>query len=107
MAKSMRCKREKRLRAIRREIIATDPIVLKKDAAKLAAQEAALAAPKLVVKSPFTSMTNDTSNKMDVEMADGSQSARSLKPLGKKMKKKLKIAKKKNHGKGKIRRKNV
>ncbi|KAF3637570.1 hypothetical protein BC332_04986 [Capsicum chinense] len=114
MAKSMRSKREKRLRAIRREIVATEPTVLKKEAAKLAAQEAALAAPKLVVKSPFTSMSMDTSastsnndNKMDVEMADGSQRTKSLKPLGKKMKKKLKIAKKKNHGKGKIRKKNI
>ncbi|XP_059285150.1 uncharacterized protein LOC132038507 [Lycium ferocissimum] len=114
MAKSMRCKREKRLRAIRREIVATEPSVLKKEAAKLAAQEAALAAPKLVVKSPFSSTTMDTDvstsnndTKMDVEMADGNESAKSLKPLGKKMKKKLKIAKKKNHGKGKIRRKNV
>ncbi|XP_009614340.1 uncharacterized protein LOC107829074 [Nicotiana tabacum] len=114
MAKSMRCKREKRLRAIKREIVASEPSVLKKEAAKLAAQEAALAAPKLVVKSPFTSTTMDTStstpnndNSMDVEMADGNQSAKSLKPLGRKMKKKLKIAKKKHFGKGKIRRKNV
>lgn len=61
MAKSMRCKREKRLRAIKREIVASEPSVLKKEAAKLAAQEAALAAPKLVVKSPFTSTTMDTS----------------------------------------------
>lgn len=43
----------------------------------------------------------------DVEMADGSQRTKFLKPLGKKMKKKLKIAKKKNHGKGKIRKKNI
>ncbi|XP_009786185.1 uncharacterized protein LOC107792768 [Nicotiana tabacum] len=114
MAKSMRCKREKRLRAIKREIVASEPSVLKKEAAKLAAQEAALAAPKLVVKSPSTSTAMDTSastpnndNAMDVEMADGNQSAKSLKPLGRKMKKKLKIAKKKHFGKGKIRRKNV
>ncbi|XP_055806478.1 uncharacterized protein LOC129875075 [Solanum dulcamara] len=114
MAKSMRSKREKRLRSIRRDIVATEPTVLKKEAAKLAAQEAALGAPKLIVKSPFSPTTMDTSastsntdTKMDVEMADGNESAKSLKPLGKKMKKKLKIAKKKNHGKGKIRRKNV
>ncbi|KAL0400992.1 UNVERIFIED_CONTAM: hypothetical protein Slati_4129100 [Sesamum latifolium] len=49
MAKSMRSKREKRLRAIRRELV--EPIYEKKDAAKLAAQEAALAAPKLPVRS--------------------------------------------------------
>ena len=48
MAKSMRCKREKRLRAIRREMV--EPYYEKKDEAKLAAQEAALAAPKLPVK---------------------------------------------------------
>ncbi|KAK3005564.1 hypothetical protein RJ639_015809 [Escallonia herrerae] len=48
MAKSMRSKREKRLRAIRREIV--EPIYEKKEAAKLAAQEAALNAPKLPVR---------------------------------------------------------
>ena len=50
----MRSKREKRLRAIRREMV--DPFYDKKEAAKLAAQEAALAAPKLPVRSsPLTS----------------------------------------------------
>ena len=48
MAKSMRSKREKRLRAIRREIV--EPLYEKKEAAKLAAMEAALAAPKLPVR---------------------------------------------------------
>jgi len=52
MAKSMRSKREKRLRAIRREIV--EPYYDKKEAAKLAAQEAALAAPKLQVSVPST-----------------------------------------------------
>ncbi|KAG9158710.1 hypothetical protein Leryth_027333 [Lithospermum erythrorhizon] len=52
MAKSMRSKREKRLRAIRREMV--EPLYEKKDAAKLAAQEAALAAPKLPVRSKPT-----------------------------------------------------
>ncbi|KAI3458349.1 hypothetical protein Pfo_015012 [Paulownia fortunei] len=115
MAKSMRSKREKRLRAIRRELV--EPIYEKKDVAKLAAQEAALAAPKLPVK-PTPSVTSaamdftaaaTTSfanhNGIDVEMADGNQSLKSLKPIGKKLKKKIKIAKKKHHGKGKIRRK--
>lgn len=37
----------------------------------------------------------------EVEMADGSKSMASLKPLGRKMKKKLKIAKTKRRGKGK------
>lgn len=58
MAKSMRSKREKRLRAIRREIVSADPITQKKEDAKLAAQEAALAAPKVPVRSPST--TNRT-----------------------------------------------
>ncbi|MCI14048.1 hypothetical protein A2U01_0035175 [Trifolium medium] len=46
----MRSKREKRLRAIRREIV--EPYYEKKEEAKLAAQEAALAAPKLQVPVP-------------------------------------------------------
>ncbi|CAJ1938897.1 unnamed protein product [Sphenostylis stenocarpa] len=105
MAKSLRSKKEKRLRAIRREIV--EPFYDKKEAAKLAAQEAALAAPKLEVplKSntamDVTASTNNTN--MDVEMGDGSESTASLKPvggIGKKSKKKLKIAKKKRRGKG-------
>uniref|UniRef100_M1D7Y7 NTGP4 n=1 Tax=Solanum tuberosum TaxID=4113 RepID=M1D7Y7_SOLTU len=52
MAKSMRSKRKKRLKAIRRDIVATELNVLKKEAAKLATQEVALAAPKLIVMSP-------------------------------------------------------
>ena len=60
MAKSLRSKREKRLRAIRREIV--EPFYDKKEAAKLAAQEAALAAPKLEVPSkPNTAMEASTS----------------------------------------------
>lgn len=52
MAKSMRSKREKRLRAIRREIV--EPLYQKKEEAKLAAQEAALNAPKLPVRETKT-----------------------------------------------------
>lgn len=109
MAKSIRSKREKRLRAIRRDLV--EPIYEKKDAAKLAAAEAALAAPKLPVK-PNPSADADASvtaslTAMEVEMADGNQSSKFLKPLGKKLKKKIKIAKKNYRGKGKIRRKNV
>lgn len=48
MAKSLRSKRKQRLKAVRRELV--EPIYDKKEAAKLAAQEAALAAPKLPVK---------------------------------------------------------
>lgn len=60
MAKSLRSKREKRLRAIRREIV--EPFYDKKEAAKLAAQEAALAAPKLPVRAPTnTAMDASTS----------------------------------------------
>ncbi|KAK6784252.1 hypothetical protein RDI58_017706 [Solanum bulbocastanum] len=52
MAKSMRSKRKNRLRAIRRDIVATELIVLKKEVAKLAAQEACLAASKLIAIIP-------------------------------------------------------
>ncbi|XP_020207295.1 uncharacterized protein LOC109792310 [Cajanus cajan] len=112
MAKSLRSKKEKRLRAIRREIV--EPFYDKKEAAKLAAQEAALAAPKLPLPSrsntamDVSTSTND--NTMDVEMADGVQKMASLKPvggIGKKMKKKLKIAKKKRRGKGKLRKTHI
>ncbi|XP_014507335.1 uncharacterized protein LOC106767034 [Vigna radiata var. radiata] len=106
MAKSLRSKKEKRLRAIRRELV--EPFYDKKEAAKLAAQEAALAAPKLEVPSKSNNtmdVTTSTGNtNMDVEMADSSQIMASLKPvggIGKKMKKKLKIAKNKRRGKGK------
>ncbi|KAB5564719.1 hypothetical protein DKX38_004773 [Salix brachista] len=57
MAKSMRSKREKRLRAIRRDLV--QPLCDKKDEAKFAVLEAALAAPKLPVKpSPFSSTSS-------------------------------------------------
>ncbi|KAL1544309.1 hypothetical protein AAHA92_21178 [Salvia divinorum] len=108
MGKSIRSKREKRLRSIRREMV--EPIYDKKDATKLAVQEAALAAPKLPVKS-IRSVDDATASAsyvaMEVETADDNQSSKFLKPVGKKLKKKIKIAKKKFHGKGKIRRKNV
>ena len=86
-----------------------EPINDKKDAAKLAIQEAALAAPKLPVKP--TRADDDASVSiaaMEVETAaDDNQSSKFLKPIGNKLKKKIKIVKKKSHGKGKIRRKNV
>ncbi|KAL7210926.1 hypothetical protein ACSBR2_013913 [Camellia fascicularis] len=123
MAKSLRSKREKRLRAIRREIV--EPLYDKKEAAKLAAQEAALAAPRLPVRSHNSSdasaaaamdLTTSTAaaaagGNMDVEMVDDNPSMQSLKPtrkIGKKLSKKIKLAKKKHRGgfgKGKIRRK--
>ncbi|XP_023761101.1 uncharacterized protein LOC111909526 isoform X2 [Lactuca sativa] len=114
MAKSMRSKKEKRLRAIRREMV--EPLYEKKEEAKYAALEAALNAPKLPVRTrpdESTSMdaaavTTTTSNAdMDVEMDEGKQSTKSLKPIGRRMKKKLKLSKKKYRGKGKIRKKNV
>ncbi|XP_062161794.1 uncharacterized protein LOC133868799 isoform X1 [Alnus glutinosa] len=106
MAKSMRSKKEKRLRAIRREIV--EPFYDNKDAAKLAAQEAALAAPKLPARPSSTSTdTTTTTNAMDVEMADENQNLHSLKPtggIGKKSNRKFKMGKGKRRGKG-IRRK--
>ncbi|TYH66734.1 hypothetical protein ES332_D06G143400v1 [Gossypium tomentosum] len=120
MAKSMRSKREKRLRAIRREIV--EPFYQKKDEAKMAAIEAALAAPKLPASSPpsgsmqleeqVTAPSSATTNlnSMEVEMADCDEnktkaSLRAIGRIGKMSKKKLKIAKKKRRagGKGKIR----
>ncbi|WCJ33273.1 hypothetical protein M5689_014646 [Euphorbia peplus] len=109
MAKSLRSKKEKRLRAIRREIV--QPLYDKKDEAKLSALEAALAAPKLAVRLPPSSMdltaAPNTDMPMDVEMGGENQTKSALKPLGLKMKKKLKIAKKKNGGKGKFKRRHI
>ncbi|XP_059438939.1 uncharacterized protein LOC132171968 [Corylus avellana] len=106
MAKSMRSKKLKRLRAIRREMV--EPYYDNKDVAKLAAQEAALAAPKLPARPTSTNTDiTTTSNAMDVEIADGNQSMHSLKPaggIGKKFKRKFKMGKGKRRGKG-IRRK--
>ncbi|XP_010538284.1 PREDICTED: uncharacterized protein LOC104812696 [Tarenaya hassleriana] len=120
MAKSMRSKREKRLRAIRRDIVQKETFHQKKEDAKLAALEAALAAPKLPVRqpptSPFMEVTPSTSNPadesssaagpgandMDVESADEKQN-KSLKPIGKKLKKKFKLGKKNRRGKGLLR----
>ncbi|KAF5191375.1 hypothetical protein FRX31_019036 [Thalictrum thalictroides] len=121
MAKSQRSKREKRLRTIRREI--TTPYYDKQESAKLAAQEAALAAPKIPPKiysnnkstsmeitSSASAATNTITNTMDIDMNEGGtsydQKSGSLKPIGRKLKKKLKIGKGKR-GKGKIRRKSV
>ncbi|KAK8552768.1 hypothetical protein V6N13_121152 [Hibiscus sabdariffa] len=118
MAKSMRSKREKRLRAIRREIV--EPFYQKKDDAKMAAIEAALAAPKLPVSAsmqleeqvPASNPTTATIdlNSMEVEMDDSDESKtkaslRASGGIGKKLKRKLKLAKKKRRsgGKGKIR----
>ncbi|GAA0150940.1 hypothetical protein LIER_09767 [Lithospermum erythrorhizon] len=67
MAKSMRSKREKRLRAIRRKMV--EPLYEKKDTTRLAAQEAALAAPKLPVRSKPTSTLMETSDPIKTENA--------------------------------------
>lgn len=64
MAKSMRSKRVKRLRAIRRDMV--EPFYDNKDAAKLAAQEAALSAPKLPARASSSSTTTTTTAAMDL-----------------------------------------
>ncbi|KAJ0869789.1 hypothetical protein HanRHA438_Chr11g0492971 [Helianthus annuus] len=92
MAKSVRCKREKRLRAIKREMVA--PPYEKKEEAMLAALEAAMNAPKLPVRTrrdETVAMDASTAD-MDVEMDEGNQTAKSLKPIGRKLKKKLKLS---------------
>ncbi|KAK8691705.1 hypothetical protein V6N13_075204 [Hibiscus sabdariffa] len=118
MAKSMRSKREKRLRAIRREIV--EPFYQKKDDAKMAAIEAALAAPKLPapasmqleqqVAAPDSTTTPPNLNSMEVEMDDSDEgktkaSLRAAGGIGKKSKRKFKMGKKnrRTRGKGKIR----
>ncbi|XP_052182179.1 uncharacterized protein LOC127794916 [Diospyros lotus] len=115
MAKSIRSKREKRLRALRRGIV--QPFYDNKDAAKHAAQEAALAAPKLATRSAdngsgttamdMIASASATSASMDVEMAEGNQNLKPRGGIGKKKMKKIKIAKRKNRGKGKIRKKHI
>lgn len=111
MGKSIRSKREKRLRAIRRDIV--EPLYQKKEDAKLAAQEAAFNAPKLPVREIKTNTSaameivaaasSANTTDMDVEMTDRN---RALKPIGKKLKKKIALSKKHHgKGKGKIRRK--
>ncbi|KAL2900691.1 Chemotaxis response regulator protein-glutamate methylesterase [Bienertia sinuspersici] len=70
MAKSMRSKRLKRLRAIRREIV--EPIYEKKDAAKFAAQEAALAAPKLPVRNSINNTSMDTTSSLQPSSSSNS-----------------------------------
>ncbi|XP_068657512.1 uncharacterized protein [Aristolochia californica] len=106
MAKSLRCKREKRLRAIRREIV--QPFYDVKEAAKLAAQEAALNAPKLPV--PSSSALQVYKSDMEVEMADGTSSVmQNLKPVGgvgKKLKNKLKMKNNRRRRKGKFGKRN-
>uniref|UniRef100_J3M1A8 Uncharacterized protein n=1 Tax=Oryza brachyantha TaxID=4533 RepID=J3M1A8_ORYBR len=97
MAKSLRSKREKRLRTLRREI--SQPFYDKKEAAKLAAQAAALEAPKVPVRAPPPSQDSgsppaaSSAVAMDVEMADeGNNRSKSLlKPIGSISKKKVQL----------------
>ncbi|KQJ84514.1 uncharacterized protein LOC100833229 [Brachypodium distachyon] len=98
MAKSLRSKREKRLRTLRREI--AEPFYDKKEAAKLAAQAAALEAPKLVVRGPPPShdsrdaaTTAGQPSAMEVEIADdgNKRSGSVLKPIGSISKKKVQL----------------
>ncbi|XP_020705284.1 uncharacterized protein LOC110116151 [Dendrobium catenatum] len=112
MAKSMRSKRKQRLRSLRREI--AEPFYEKKEAAKLAAQQAALEAPKLPVRvrknESEADVPAETSTAMDVEVADGvsshgDDSKALLKPVGgigkKKLKRQLLLKKLKRRGRGK------
>ncbi|KAK6163395.1 hypothetical protein DH2020_000259 [Rehmannia glutinosa] len=94
MAKSMRSKRETRLRAIRRELV--EPIYDKKDAVKLA--PLSFWSSPLRLKPPLP---------WSVEMANDNQGLKFLKPIGQKLKNKIKIAKRKYRGKGKIRKKAI
>ena len=75
----MRSKREKRLRAIRREIV--EPFYQKKDEAKFAAQKAALATPKLPALA-----SAPTSGSMQLEVEDQvtapTSATTSLNPMG-------------------------
>ncbi|KAF9661021.1 hypothetical protein SADUNF_Sadunf19G0024700 [Salix dunnii] len=92
---------------IRRDLV--QPLCDKKDEAKLVVLEAALAAPKLPVKpSPFTSTSfyavidttaTTTTIETQMDMDNDKQTKRSLKPIRKKLKKKLKLLKKNNRGK--------
>ncbi|CAL5014938.1 unnamed protein product [Urochloa decumbens] len=111
MAKSLRSKREKRLRTLRRELV--EPFYDKKEAAKLAAQAAALEAPPLPVRGPppsqdaGSSRADSTASAMDVEMSDGgnSRSKSLLKPLGSISKKKVQLHLKVKKDKRKARKK--
>uniref|UniRef100_A0A0E0DI68 Uncharacterized protein n=1 Tax=Oryza meridionalis TaxID=40149 RepID=A0A0E0DI68_9ORYZ len=98
MAKSLRSKREKRLRTLRREV--AQPFYDKKEAAKLAAQAAALEAPALPVRAPpppndsgGSRAASSSASAMDVEMADeGNNKSKSfLKPIGSISKKKVQL----------------
>lgn len=76
MAKSLRSKREKRLRTLRREIV--EPFYDEKQAAKLAAQAAALAAPPLPVRGPPPSQDAGSSRAGSSASAMGEPSIASL-----------------------------
>ncbi|EMS55783.1 hypothetical protein CFC21_018629 [Triticum aestivum] len=97
MAKSLRSKREKRLRTLRREI--AEPFYDKKEAAKQAAQAAALEAPKLPVRvhpmyeeSLAAAAAAAASRASAMEVDGGSKkSASFLKPMGTISKKKVQL----------------
>ncbi|CAG7864177.1 unnamed protein product [Brassica rapa] len=121
MAKSMRCKRVKRLRAIRREIVEKEAFTLTRDDAKSAAIEAALAAPKLPVRqpppSPFMEVATPTPESTAASVhgmfdlfymeMDDEKRNKSLKPIGRKLKKKFKMGMKNRRSKGFLRGKRV
>ncbi|MQL68274.1 hypothetical protein Taro_000542, partial [Colocasia esculenta] len=117
MAKSLRSKMQRRLRTLRRDL--AQPFYDNKEAAKLAAQQAALAAPKVPVRGAPSSTTNGVGGDdtmatdaaasaldgiMDVEMDDGGNSKlmSSLKAfggVGKKSKKKKQKGQRRGRGK--------
>ena len=92
MAKSLRSKREKRLRTLRREI--AEPFYDKKEAAKQAAQAAALEAPKLPVRvhPAYEESLAAASRASAMEVDGGSKKSTSfLKPMGTISKKKVQL----------------
>ncbi|KAF3793345.1 hypothetical protein EJ110_NYTH09282 [Nymphaea thermarum] len=111
MAKSLRSKRKKRLRTLRRDI--AKPFYDKKETAKLAAQEAALAAPKLPIPTPgpaSDALILPAPTTMDVEMTENNPAdvgtEFKLKPTGGVKKKMKKASKLKKNKRKKGRRKN-
>ncbi|KAF3949692.1 hypothetical protein CMV_024474 [Castanea mollissima] len=80
MAKSMRSKRVKRLRAIRRDMV--EPFYDNKDAAKLAAQEAALSAPKLPARASSSSTTTTTTTTAAMDLVTTNITTSSANAMG-------------------------
>eukprot|EP00252_Welwitschia_mirabilis_P011176 TRINITY_DN25130_c0_g1_i1.p1 TRINITY_DN25130_c0_g1~~TRINITY_DN25130_c0_g1_i1.p1 ORF type:complete len:107 (+),score=21.26 TRINITY_DN25130_c0_g1_i1:225-545(+) len=105
MAKSIRSKRKKRLRTLRREI--SEKFYDSKEQAKLAAQAAALAAPKVQVRSQMDIQPEgggDNAIPMAIDGSSGQE--KTLKPVGgikKQSSKNLRLKKRKHKRKHKKR----